>query len=446
MSSGALVAIYVVVIIILVALSYFFSTLDMAYGSVTLARLEKKVDSGKKKDKTAYKLKKHYDKTISTILFFNDICNAGIDIFATFLGVLLAVEFWNMDASMADTMGLIFSLIALIFKVAFGDIIAKSMGKVHNYQYAYIFATFTNICYYISYPITTAVGGFGSLVAYPITHNVKDNVTDEEDLEEMVDEAEESGVVDEDKAEILRGAIDYATTETYEIMTPRAKIYAVNKNKTVSEILKDEKAFSHSRIPVYEENIDNIIGYIRIRDLIALKVNKMGESIDSIIKEIPVFPRTAEINDILKYFNENKVHIGVVLDEYGGTEGLITREDIIEELVGEIWDETDDVEEPYEERSDGSYIVDGGMNLEDFCDLLDIDYEEIETEYVTIGGFIIDLLDDRFAKVDDEVEIDGVTLKVIAVDKKRTVKKLLVTPRAEEVEEEVKPKEKGKKK
>ncbi len=446
MPSGALVAIYVVVIVILVVLSYFFSTLDMAYGSVTLTRLEKKLDSGKKKDKTAYKLKKNYDKTISTVLFFNDICNAGIDIFATFLGVLLAVEFWNMDASMADTMGLIFSLIALIFKVAFGDIVAKSMGKVHNYQYAYIFATFTNICYYISYPITTAVGGFGSLVTYPVTHNVNDNVTDEEGLEAMVDEAEESGIVDEDKAEILRGAIDYATTETYEIMTPRAKIYAVNKEKTVSEILSDEKAFSHSRIPVYEENIDNIIGYIRIRDLIALKVNKMGESIDSIIKEIPVFPRTAEINDILSYFNENKVHIGVVLDEYGGTEGLITREDIIEELVGEIWDETDDVEEPFEERSDGSYIVDGGMNLEDFCDLLDIDYEEIETEYVTIGGFIIDLLDDRFAKVDDVVEIDGVTLKVIAVDKKRTVKKLLVTPRPDEEEEETKPKEKEKKK
>ncbi len=443
MSTGSLIALYIVIIVVLVALSYFFSMLDMAYGSVSLSRMEKKAENGDHKDQVAFKLKEHYDKTISTVLFLNDICNAGIDIFATFLGILIAENYMsNMDP---ETMGLILSLVALVFKVAFGDIIAKSMGKVHNYSYSHYFANFTNICYYITYPITAAVGGFGSLVTYPFTHNAKDNVTDEEDLEEMVDEIEESGDIDEDKAEMLRGAIDYATTETYEIMTPRAKIYAVSNDTTVSEILSDEKAFSHSRIPVYEDNIDNIIGYVRIRDLIALKVNNMGESIESIIKEIPVFPRTMEINDILSYFNEHKTHIGVVLDEYGGTEGIITREDIIEELVGEIWDETDDVNEPYEERSDGTYIIDGGMNLEDFCDLLDIEYDEIETEYVTIGGFIIDLLDDRFAKVGDEVEIQGVTLKVIAVDKKQTVVKLIATPRVEEDESEDDEKEKEKK-
>ncbi len=434
MSFAGLVTLYTIVIVVLIVLSFYFSVADMAYGSVTLTRMERIANKGDKKDKTAAKLKRHYDTTISTILFYNDVCNAGIDIFATFLGVLIATQYdWSISASNA---GLIFSLIALIFKVAFGDIIAKSIGKVYNYRLVRFYARVINALYYISIPVTYLVGGFGSLVTYPITHNVQDNVTNDEDLQEMVDEIEEEGTVDEEKAEMLRGAIDYATTELYEIMTPRAKIYAVDKTKTVSKILSDERAFTHSRIPVYEESIDNIIGYVRMRDLIALKIQKK-EDITPIIENIPIFPRTEEINNILAYFNEHHSHIGVVLDEYGGTEGIVTKEDIVEEIVGEIWDETDDPEELLDEKTDGTFIVDGGMNLEDFCTEFDIDYDEIDTEYVTIGGFMIELLDDRFANVGDEVWLDGVKLRVIAIDKNRTVKKLQITPKPEEEEDDI---------
>ena len=163
-----------------------------------------------------------------------------------------------------------------------------------------------------------------------------------------------------------------------------------------------------------------------------MKLEDKSQDISSIIEQISFFPRTTEINDILKYFRNNKTHMSVILDEYGGTEGIITREDILEEIVGEIWDETDDPNEPVVERDDGSYIIDGGMNLEDFCDLFNIDFDEIETEYVTIGGFIIELLDDRFANVGEEVEYKNLLIKVIAVGKHHTVKKLLVTPIKEE--------------
>ncbi|MCD8195236.1 MAG: hemolysin family protein [Coprobacillus sp.] len=436
MTSGGFVALYVCIVVVLLVVSFIFSVADLAYGSVSLTRLEKQMNEhpNSKRYKRAYKLTKDYDTTVSTILLGNDICNAGIDIFSTFLGVLVAMDFLNSTIS-ADTWGLIFSLCALVFKILFGDVIAKSIGKIYNYGIVRSFSGFIMVFGYIMWPITYSVGALGKLVCLPI-RNVNDNVTSDEDLEEMVDEAEQTGVVDEDKAEMLRGAIDYATTELYEVMTPRAKIYAIEKSKPLAEILKDERMFAHSRIPVYEETIDNIIGYVKMRDLIALQIQKKEKNIDSIIQWIPQFPKTSEINDILAYFNDNNVHIGVVLDEYGGTEGIVTREDILEEIVGEIWDETDDPEEEVVERADGTYIIDGGMNLEDFCDLLDIDYDKIETEYVTVGGFMIDLLDDKFPYWHDEAWIQGVKLHVLALGKNHVVKKLLVTPRPETIEEE----------
>ncbi len=427
-----MIAVYTILLILSILLSIFFSSADMAYGSASLTRLERIMNDNprSKSKKRAYKLAKNYDKTISTILLFNDTVNAALDTIATLLGIAVAAEIFKIgDPNTQETIGFVFAMVSLVVKIIFGEIIAKSLGKIFNYKIADWYSLAITICYYITIPITFLVGGFGAVVTYPITKGVKDIVIQDDELHEMIDEAEEFGVVDEEKAELIRGTIDFASTETYEILTPRAKIFAVDKTRTLSSILSDNRTFSYSRIPVYEDNIDNIIGYVRSRDLIRLKLEGKSEDISSIIVNIPFFPRTTEINDILKYFKENKKHIGVVLDEYGGTEGIITREDILEELVGEIWDETDVPDEPLSERSDGTFVVDGGMNLEDFCNQFDLDFDAIETEYVTIGGFIIELLDDNFAKVGDKVDFQGVQIEVIAVGKHHTVKKMIVAPK-----------------
>ena len=426
-----LIAAYLIALVILIFLSMFFSCADMAYGSVSETRLQKASENDpKSKTKArAFKLSKNYDKTISTILLFNDTINAGIDTIATLLGVEVAIELLGISSvNIQESYGLLFSLIFLVAKIVIGEIIAKSLGKVFNYKAVNLFSFIINICFYLTFPITFLVGGFGNAVTYPLRKSGKDIAIEDEVLHEMIDEGEEEGIIDEDKAELLRGAVDFATTELYEVMTPRTKIYAVDKTRTVSSLVEDNKIFGWSRIPVYDGDIDNIIGFIRTKLLIRLKLENKTESIESIIEPIGFFPRTKEINDVLKYFHETRKHIAVVLDEYGGTEGIITREDIIEELVGEIWDETDVTNEPLVERNDGSCIVDGLMNLEDFCNVFDIDFDEIETEYVTIGGFIIELLDDEFATLNAEIEFKHLFIKIIALGKHNTVKKILVIP------------------
>ena len=440
-----LIIVYSLVLVILLFLSMFFSSSDMVYGSVNLNKLEKmhRENESKKSVKYAYKLSKDYDSTISTILLLNDTVNAGLDTISTLLGVNIALILFSGDPNLnaiSETVGLITSMIFLVFKITFGEIIAKSIGKIYNLKLSVLFSKIINALTYVFYPITIFVTSFGKIVSWPITHNVHEVKIGDEELHEMVDEIEEGGQIDEDKAELLHGTIDYASTEAYEIMTPRVDVYAVEVNDDIKEILQDERTFIYSRIPVYGDSIDNILGYVLTKTLVRLKLEKeKNPDLEFSLKDILIkhltFPRSMEINDILIKFKEAKQHFAVILDEYGGTEGVLTMEDILEEIVGEIRDESDDPEEPFVKTKNGSYIVDGKMNLEDFCSLFDIDYDDINTEYVTIGGFCIELLDDNFAKLNDIIHYKNLEMRVIAIDEKQTIEKLRVKVLKEDEEE-----------
>ena len=441
-----LVFVYSIILIVLLFLSMFFSSSDMVYGSVNLAKLEKisREKPNKKSNKLAYKLAKDYDQTISTILLCNDTVNAGLDTISTLVGVNIALIVFKdnpMVISLSEACGLVASLICLVFKITFGEIIAKSLGKIYNIKLSILYSKIINFLIYLFYPITILVSGFGKVVSMPVTKNISEIKIGDEELHEMVDEIEEKGVVDEEKAELLHDTIDYATTEAYEIMTPRVDVYAIDINDDLKDILKDERTFRYSRIPVFEESIDNIIGYVLSKSLarINLEMEKHPEKelgLKDILLKPLTFPRSMEINDILIKFKETHQHFAVILDEYGGTEGVLTMEDILEEIVGEIWDESDDPSEPYVKTRSGAYIIDGKMNLEDFCDLFDLDYNGIDTEYVTIGGFCIELLNDNFAKLNEIIRYKNLEMKVIAIDEKSTIEKLKVKVLKEENEDE----------
>lgn len=432
MSKEILITIYSIILVIFLSLSFFFSSSDMAFGSTDLLRYERdlKIVPVKNGVKYAYKLAKNYDNTISTILLLNDTVNAGLDSISTLLGVNLCLliigETTPMVNETAQTWGLVASMICLIVKILFGEIIAKSIGKIYNYRLTILYSKVIRICDYICFPITFLVSRFGKGITYPLTHNVNDIEINEDDLHEMVDDIEANGQVDEEKANLLHDTIIYTHTEAYEIMTPRVDMFAIDIDDDINETIKDERLFKYSRVPVYKDTIDNIIGYVKVKSLMFLKMANKPIVIKDLLYQPLKFPRSIEINDILKVFKKEKEHFALILDEYGGVEGILTMEDILEEIVGDIWDEKDDPEASYVKRSDGSYIVDGMLNLEDFCDLFDLDYDDIETEYVTIGGFCIELLDDKFAKINDVIKYKNLEMKVIALDKNNSIEKLLV--------------------
>ena len=382
--------IYSLIYILLIALSFLFSMCDMAYGSVNVNHIKVNYEKNKKKSlKISLKLLENFDQTLSTIILSNDLVNIALEIISIpFSFSLLKVIGIDSSSSLFTIVTLAISIATLVILILFGDILPKSIGRIQNYKVVTSSSIFIFILYYVLFPFTFLTKHFINGLTYPIRKNVKDVEITDDELHEMVDDIEENGVVDEEKADMLRGTIDYANTLAYEIMTPRVDVYALDINSDLDEILSNEDTFLHSRIPVYEGSIDNIVGFVLSKTLIRMKIEGIRNDIRSIILPILNFPRSIEINDIFKEFKRTKTHLAVILDEYGGTEGIITLEDILEEIVGEIWDETDDKENPIIEQKDGTYIVDGKMNLDDFFTEFNLDKEDLlSTEYVTIGGF-----------------------------------------------------------
>ena len=407
----------------------------MVYGSVSLHKLDSDLKSNQKASiYRAKQLASHYDSTIATILFLNDTVNAGLDSVSTLLGFTICINAFSTDEAVAELWGLIASLIVLIFKITFGEIVPKSISKVNNRKLAETYSGVVQILIYVFSPITYPVSLLGRAVSSAFKKNVAEEPVAEEELHEMIDDIEESGQVDEVQADMLHDTVKYASTQANEIMTPRVNVYGIDLSDPVEEVLKDPEFYRHGRILVYEDTIDNVVGYVQLKTVMKEVLAHHEFTWKEMLLEPMRFPDTAEINDILREFKKSKKQFALIIDEYGGLDGIITMEDILEEIVGEIWDENDRSVEPIVERNDGSYIIDGTLTLEDYCDLFNIDFNNINTDYLTIGGFLIELLDNQFAEVGDEVDFENTHIKVIALGENDAVSRILVTVNKEEGE------------
>ena len=409
---------YWLIVAICALFSMFFSAADMVYGMVDKEKLARETGKKAKRAKTALKIAEDYELSISAILLGNNIVNVLATSFVTLIGLALSS---NQELGEVIT-----TIIFTVFIIVFCEFIPKAFAKRFNYSLALLFAYpvmfFKYLFFIVVWPIAKLFKLFGKLFA---KKSKEEDQIDEDVLTEMADSLEEEGIIEEDEAEMLRSAIDLNDIEAYEIMTPRVDVFSIDVEDDINELIKDKEIFKHSRIPVYKETIDNIVGILPIKVL--AKKLLAGEKVTDILsmcyKPI-VVPRNHQILDLLSEFKENKIHIAVVIDEYGGTEGIVTMEDILEEIVGEIFDEDDEIEEEYIEKGHGVYIVDGTMNLEDFFELIEYD-EEVETGYTTVGGFCQEILD-RFAKKGDEFDFAHYHFKVLEADE-FTVEKLKVT-------------------
>ena len=408
---------YWVIVAVCSVFSMFFSAADMVYGMVDRDRLERVKGKKEKRAKLALKIANDYEISISAILLGNNIVNIFASSIVTLIGISL-----SKNTELATT---ITTIIFTTFIIIFCEFIPKAFAKRFNFFLALLFAYpvifFKYLFFILVWPIAMLFKLFGKLFA---KKSKEEDQIDEDVLTEMADSLEEEGILEENEAELLRSAIDLNDIEAYEIMTPRVDVFAIDVEDDINELIRDKEIFKHSRIPVYKETIDNIVGILPIKSL--AKKLLAGEKVDDLLlmcyKPL-VVPRNHQILDVLKEFKEQKIHIAVVIDDYGGTEGIVTMEDILEEIVGDIFDEDDEIEEEYIEKGHGVYIVDGTMNIDDFFELIEYD-EEVETDYTTVGGFCQDILD-RFAKTNDEFDFAHYHFKVLEADE-FTVEKLRV--------------------
>ena len=387
---------YWVIVAICCLFSGFFSCADMVYGIVDKDRLEKE---NTKLSLKALKIANDYELSISAILFGNNIVNVLASSLVAFVGMLLYDDptLWNTISTIVLTVTIII----------FCEFLPKVIAKRFPYQLSKGFAWPVTISKYLLFVFVYPISLLFKLLALPFRKKaVEEEEIDEDVLTEMVDTMEEEEVLEEGEAELVRSAISFNDIEAHEIMTPRVDVFAIDIADNIQTIISDEEFFVHSRIPVYEDSIDNIIGILPVKKLAKL-VFSGEENIDirKLLYKPIVIPRNRQIIDLLREFKESKVHIAVIIDEYGGTEGIVTMEDILEEIVGDIFDETDEASEEFVDNGDGTYVVEGGMNIDDCFELINFNDDELETDYSTIGGFCQQILD-RFAKTGDEFDFD----------------------------------------
>ena len=410
---------YYVIIVVLMIGSAFFSACDMVYAMVDQARLKNAIEKGDKRAKIALSIAKDYEFTISSILFSNTLVNIAASSIVTIFGLT-----FSSNTTLATT---IITIVFTIILIIFAEFLPKAFAKRFNYSLSLAFAYPVLVVKYITAPVVWPISKFFSLfVRLFRKQSKKEDVITEDILDEMVDSIEEQGIVNEDEAEMLRGAIDLSDIQAFEIMTPRVDVFAIDVNEDINDLLKNEDEISvYSRIPVYEDTIDNIIGILPLKSL-AREYLKGKKDIDirSLCYKPLVVPRNHQVLDLLNEFKKSKIHIAVVIDEYGGTDGIVTLEDILEEVVGEIFDEQDEIEEVYIEKGEGNFIVSGSMNLDDFFELIEYD-GEFETDYSTVSGFCLEILD-KFAVVGDEFDFENYHFEVLEADE-FTVEKVKVT-------------------
>lgn len=407
---------YWLIIAICSLFSMFFSSADMVYSVVNIDKLSNEAEKGNKRAKKAMEIAKDYEFSIASILFGNSLVNIVASSLVTVIGIN-----WNQEWGATVS-----TILFTIFIIIFAEFTPKGFSKKFNYSlslaYVYPVTIFKYISAVIVWPIAKIFSLFGKLFS---KKSKEEDVIDEDVLVEMVEQIQENGELEEDEAELVTNAIELHDVEAHEIMTPRVDVYMIDIDDDVDEIIKEGELFTHSRIPVYKDTVDNVIGILPVKSLAKKLFNKEEKiDIESLLYKPLIIPRNRQILDLLEDFKESKIHIALVMDEYGGVEGIITMEDILEEIVGEIFDETDEKEEEYIDKGDGTYIVDGSMNIEDFFSL--IEYEgEFETDYDTVAGLCQEILD-RFAVQGDKfIFMDRYEIEVLSADE-FTVEKIKV--------------------
>lgn len=426
---------YIPIFLMIIGLffSSFFSSSEITYTAVNHARLEVAAKNGDTRAAAALKIAQNFDAYSSALLFGNGLVNIMSSTMAALISIEMLAPMLNGNEALAS---LLMALLTFLLIVIFGEIMPKMISRNYAFSLSRAYVYPVRWIRYLFSPIVFFVSIIVKLVSWTWQGAKKRKVesfTDDE-LETMVDSIEEDGLIDEKKGDLIRSAISFSSTKAYEIMTPRVDVLAFNVEDDPDDLLHHLDTFSFSRLPVYDGTIDKVIGILPTKRLYPYLIKKEKPSIESLLIEPLFIPRTLPIQDALNLFKESKKHMAIVVDEHGGTEGILTVEDVVEELVGEIWDETDDILDPIIQQNEHTYLVEGSVNIEDLFDLLELDLPE-HLDYATVSGWVLDHLG-QFANVGDHFEYESIHIDVLQVDQ-FTVEKIKVTlPESPKEEEE----------
>jgi CBS domain containing-hemolysin-like protein len=403
----------------LLILSAYFSATETAFTSLSKVKMKSLANSGNKKAAQVLNICEKYDKLLTTILIGNNIVNIVLTTIAT---IYFTFHFPVSGAALS-------TVIITIAVLIFGEITPKNLAKEIPESFAMFSLPAIKLLIFIFTPINF-IFTLWKKGLFTIFKVKKEATVTEEDIITIVSEAENEGEIDSDESEIIKSAITFNDIDVASVLTPRVKVVAIEKNLSKEEIFQTFKNSGFSRIPVYEENIDHIIGIINQKDFYE-KVMLDTYDIESIIVPVKYITSHSIVADVLKILQSEKSHIAIVVDDFGGTEGIITVEDILEELVGEIYDERDSVTENITKLSDNKYLIKGLVEIDELPEEFKFDGEY---DFTTVAGWIINTLE-KIPEVGDSFEKDGLSVTVQSMTANRIddiLIEVLETPEEEE--------------
>lgn len=413
----------IILMAILVLFSAFFSSAETAFSSLNKVKLKSMMTNERKSKriKKTITLSEQYDVVLSTILIGNNIVNIACTSIATLVFTGFFGE--NLGTTLST---IVMTIIVLIF----GEVTPKQIAKEKAENYAILVTPIVKFFIVVFSPLNMFFRGWTKLLNKLFGLGKVDTITEEE-LKTYVDEAQTGGEIDENESRLIRSSIEFDDIDVWDIITPRVDVEAVDKYSSFDEIEKVFKEKNFSRLPVYIGDIDHIVGLIHHRDFEAARDRNL-KSLRTILKPVPTVSPDTKISKVMRILQKSKTHLAIVVDEFGGTEGIVTLEDILEELVGEIWDEHDEVSVDIEEVAENEYLVNGSASLEDFFEYFNI--QKIEDEVTTVNGWVMMNLE-KIPEKGDTFKFENLSAEVVSVDGKRADKIKIIVEGKEDVSE-----------
>ena len=412
-----------ILIVILLLCSAFFSGTEIAYTSLSKLKVKKDSEKQTATDKLVGFIYNHYDFALSTVLVGNNLVNIG----ATSVATVLAVNLAATTAMSNETASSIVTVVMTIIILIVGEITPKMIARRISEPFAKMAAYPLLVLMILFFPVVLITSAIVKVLSFLWKKKADQDVTiTEEELENLLDTAEDEGVIDETETELLQSALEFTDLDAGDILTPRIDVVGFEIGDSIEHILSVVSETQFSRYPVYERSVDHVVGILYVKHLLKELAKNETVSLKELLLEPVFIPKSMRLHEIMNEFRTHQTHMVMVADEYGGISGIVTMEDVLEELVGDIWDENDDIVNEWQEITPLRYECSGEMNLSDFMDKLELDEDELDTDCATVGGWAVEMIGAMPVPF-DSFDYQNFTILVMQVDEDtHRIAKLLI--------------------